>query len=291
MLFLLLSFHAMWLFLTLVMGLDYFFPMSLMDMGSLGLVAVLWVVLFELFFRSRPGERFFYRLLGARTLIETEHQFVSSIILSIQQTIQLVHQLPARSVNIILANDLFPRAFSLGKQTIVLSEGLYETASSEVLSAVITHELYHIHQQKSVRMGIAVGVSIIISLTIFLISSFLALTVLWYQGGEGALTLSAHWFLLGTLIGSMMVLCFFQFNANLARLSTLFIPEHQEYTADTFAVKAGFGEGLLAFLKQNETLAYLSTGNLWSQLSTVPSLLASRILKIERLFHSSSFLS
>jgi heat shock protein HtpX len=64
-----------------------------------------------------------------------------------------------------IVDDPLPNGFAIGKETLILSRTLYETANEDKLAAVIAHEFGHLHNGDSRRLGIAVGVSLI-SLTI-----------------------------------------------------------------------------------------------------------------------------
>lgn len=237
------------------------------------------------FLLDSPAGQWLLRLLsGARVAIGREEARLSPIIAQVQERIAEQLELPPVPVKLMVTDSPLPDAFAIGKSTLVLSRTLYETANDDELAAVIAHEFAHLHNGDSHRLGIALGVSLV-SLTIAAVSGVIASFCgnLAKSAGEskemGAVILVFS-FVLGIVAGVFWL--FVKIGNGVLRLLTLFVGRKQEYEADRFAVKAGYGTGLLSFLDKIKNLEFgKATGILDRLYNTHPPVML-RIGELEK---------
>ena len=153
-----------------------------------------------------------------------------------------------KTVHLKIINDDSPNAFAIGRKTICITSGLLKLSDDEIM-AVLAHEMGHIVYHHSVIQLLIGGGNIFISGCLLIIK-----IVCWII--TGVITLFAF----GTrnYIGGIIVTALGAFSAFLIWLWTKFCMlflmwsmRQNEYIADEFAYKLGFGDVLAGVLDRH----------------------------------------
>lgn len=261
-----------WLVMFLALDLVFSFvysPMTHYQVFLLMGVSFAIVVSLAFLFNSSIGQWILRILSGARKTIPREDAKINPVIEQVQQAIQDRHGLAKLNVRVMVVDNPIPNAFAIGKNTLVVSRAMYETATPEEFSGVIAHEFGHLHNGDSNKLGIALGVSVV-SMTVALAASAIATVIEAFSRICGATKSDAGSFMiLFGLIFTLIALFFtaFVYVGNfMLKLAMLFVGRKQEYKADQFAIQAGFGAGLLSFLDKLKNMQFDAPKNLFAKL-------------------------
>ncbi|MES2614470.1 MAG: M48 family metalloprotease, partial [Bdellovibrionota bacterium] len=166
---------VMFLSLDLVVSLAYDRVTNYQLFLLMGISFVI-VVGLAFLFNSSIGQWILRMLSGARKTIPREDAKINPVIQQVQKAILERHGLSALDVHVMVVDNPIPNAFAIGKNTLVVSRAMYETASHEEFAGVIAHEFGHLHYGDSQKLGIALGVSIV-SMTVALAASAIATVI------------------------------------------------------------------------------------------------------------------
>ncbi len=235
-------------------------------------------------FNSPAGQWLLRLLSSARNAIGREEARLSPIIAEVQERIAEQLGLPQVPVKLMVTDSPLPDAFAIGKNTLVLSRTLYETANDDELAAVIAHEFAHLHNGDSHRLGIALGVSLV-SLLIAAASGIIAsfcgsLAKNAGKSKEMGAVILVFSFVLGAVASIFWV--FVKIGNGVLRLITLFVGRREEFEADKFAVKAGYGAGLLSFLDKIKNLEFGKATTIFDRLYATHPAIMLRIGELEK---------
>ena len=283
---LLLAFNWVVLFVVLFFCDSFWHPiMTPVLAGEMAVLA--FVVICGLaFLVNSPAGQWLLRLLsGARGAIGREQARLDPIVAQVQERIAEQLGLPPLPVKLMVTDSPLPDAFAIGKGTIVVSQTLYETASDDELASVIAHEFAHLHNGDSHRLGIALGVSLLsllIAAVAGLIATFCgALVKNAGEGKEAGAVIFMFSFVLGIVAAIFWVVV--KIGNGALRLAMLYVGRKQEYAADQFAVKAGYGAGLLSFLDKIKNLEFGKPTGVLDRLSATHPAIMLRIGELEPL--------
>jgi len=285
MLLLLMVFNGFILFYATVVGASFLKqPLTNFDLFACGTIAFFVVCGLAFLFHSPLGQWFLRFSSGARKMIERESQQLNPLIEQVQAAVQIKHGLAPLKLQVMVTDDPMPDAFAIGKNTMVVSRALYETATPDELAAVIAHELGHLHHGDSNKLGIALGVS-----TVTLVISFLASMVVTLASfvskvspkNEGGIFFHILSFI--AMVFSAFFLLFVWLGNGILKLAMLFVGRKQEYRADQFAVHAGFGAGLLSFLEKVKNFEWASKQSFMAKLYATHPPVMLRIGELEKL--------
>ena len=258
-LLILFAFNWFVLFVVLYIG-DSFWHHRMTPALALQVAAIAFALIGAMaFLFNSPSGQWFLRLLsGARKPIGREHGKLDPVIAKVQESIHEQLGFAPIAIKLMVVDEPLPNAFAVGKGTLILSRALYETANDDELAAVIAHEFGHLHHGDSHRLGIALGVSLF-SLLIAAVSGFIATFcgALVKNAGKGK-ELGALFFIFSIVpaILAAMFWLFVKMGNGVLRLITLFVGRKQEYAADAFAVKIGYGAGLLSYLDKIKNMQF-----------------------------------
>jgi len=235
------------------------------------------------FLMDSPFGQGLLRLLsGARKPIGRETGKIEPAIAIIQEKALAELKSSPLPIKLMILDDPLPTAFSMGKETLILSRGLYETANDSELAAVIAHECAHLHNGDSHRLGIALGVSLPALIVAGISGAIVKITaaVITSHSGKEEGTI---WVLFSFVL--MLFAGFFGLLAKighwLLNLITLFVGRQQEFEADRFAVQLGYGAGLLSFLDKIKNLEFSKATGIFDRLYATHPAIMLRIGKIE----------
>ena len=284
---LLLAFNWYVLFAVLYVGDSFYHPVMTPAL-TYPLVALSFVGVCALaFLFNSPAGQWFLRLLsGARKSIGREQAKLDPIIAQVQERITAQLGFAPIAVTLMVIDDPIPNAMAVGKNTLIVSRALYETANDDELSGVIAHEFGHLHNGDSHRLGMALGVSVV-SLVISLVSGI----VLNFSGNLAknaskskeeigmVLTVFSAFFMI--ISGIFWVLV--KMGNGVLRVVMLFVGRKQEYAADQFAVKAGYGAGVLSFLDKIKNMQFGKPKTIFARLYETHPPIMLRIGELEKI--------
>ena len=282
---LLLAFNWFVLFVLLYIGDSFYHPVMTPALAcQVAGVAFVGICALAFLFNSPAGQWVLRLLSGARYAIGREQAKIEPIIAQVQERISGQLGLPAIAVKLMVVDDPLPNAFAIGKGTLILSRTLYETANDDELAAVIAHEFGHLHNGDSHRLGIALGVSLV-SLSIASISRivlvfFKAFSKAGGKSDEGAALVIVS---LIVAIPAAIFWVFVKMGNGVLRLINLFVGRKEEFAADKFAVKAGYGAGLISFLDKIKNMHFGKPTTILDRLYATHPAIMLRIGEIEKL--------
>lgn len=279
----LLLFNGVVLFYVAMTGVGFFKPVTPFDVFICGAVAFVVVCGLAFLFHSPFGQWFLRLTSGARKTIGREEQLLNPMIERVQVAVQATHGFAPLNLHVMVTDDPTPDAFAIGKNTLVLSRALYETANEDELAAVIAHELGHLHAGDSNKLGIALGVSVVTLTVAFLAGlavSFASLVSKLSPKDEAGIFFQVFSWIV--MIVSAFFLLFVWLGNGILKLAMLFVGRKQEYRADQFAVKAGFGAGLLSFLEKVKNLEWSPKQSLIAKLYATHPPVMLRVGEVEK---------
>lgn len=193
------------------------------------------------------------RLLSpARKAINRETRKIEPLLTDVQHSVEKNCGYSPIKLNLMAIDSPMPNAFALGKNTVAVSRGLYEKFDDDQIRAVLAHEMGHLHHKDSRKLAVTVGLSYFTLL-------FGALSFVTYGFLRGVFSNAVRsgneiFKLAGFIFGVFLIpvaflfLGFFKFGNGLFTLGLLAIGRKEEFKADNFACKAGYGDSLLEFL-------------------------------------------
>jgi len=176
-----------------------------------------------------------------------------------------------------VSDQPFPNAFALGTQTVCVTRGLLRMATHEELAGVLAHEVGHLENgdtrwrmiatviNSAGNIAAAILAGILVALGYF--SAFSA------QFGKGmrnstermaSNSLSSLSIL--SILLAMLLKGFLWILQNMITIGFLCIGRSEEFAADDFAKKIGFGNGLASFLRKMENIEVQPVG-IWAAIT------------------------
>ncbi|MFU8797323.1 MAG: M48 family metalloprotease [Gammaproteobacteria bacterium] len=268
-LLLILAFNWFVMFFVLQIVVGFFHSVKQYEAFLLVGASFLIVCGLAFLFNSSMGQWILRLISGARKTITREDTKLNPVIERVQDAIKTTFGFEHLPVHVMVVDSPLPNAFAIGKQTLVVSRGLYETATEDELAGVIAHEFGHLHNGDSHKLGIALGVSLV-SMVSAGVASIIAVFLQGFSkffeamGGDAGkfLALFGYFF----IFVAAFFLLFVRLGNWMLKLSMLFVGRKQEYKADEFAVKVGFGSGLLSFLDKLKNMQFEEAKGLFARL-------------------------
>ncbi len=291
MLLLVLAFNWLILFFTLDITISMFYTFTNKTILLLAVFTFIFVTGLAILFYSEIGQWLLRLFSGARKTILREDEKLNPIINQVQQAIKEKMNLKNLPIKLMVIDSPTPEAFAIGKNTLVISRGLYETASEDELAGVIAHEFSHFHHSDSNKLGMILGVSMVSFIVVWVASLFV--TIMGFIGGfssseknESDTGLGGILSIVGIFFAffAFIFLFFVKIGNWVLDVAILFIGRKQEYKADQFAIKAGFGTGLLSFLEKLKDKNFDKPENLLMRFYVTHPPIMLRIGEIEKNF-------
>ena len=150
------------------------------------------------------------------------------------------------NIELCMNEDKIPNAFATGRSTICITKGMYENASAEELKGVLGHEFAHIaNHDTDLILVVTVGNMIITAMILMIRWFFRLLTIAGnisniFGSRQGNLSI-----IMG-VVGDLVVSALMWIWTKLGQYLVLATSRSEEYLADAFSLKLGYGEGFLA---------------------------------------------
>ncbi len=209
------------------------------------------IYLFSIFIALSPVGEWILRLqTGCRKIKNpSQIEYLTPIFNEVYRRAKAANPAIPDNIELFMNNDKSQNAFATGRKTICITRGLYENASAEEMKGVLGHEFAHIaHHDTDLLLVILVGNFVItaIALLIRIIFRFLSLFGLLFNlfGSRGQGNLGIFLGVVGDLFVALFMWIWTKIGVVIVRASQ----RAQEYKADEFSLKLGYGESLCRFL-------------------------------------------
>lgn len=192
------------------------------------------------------GEGYFRAINGLRQPTITERTRLEPLLNRV-----LKRGSPGEKPELFIHRDQFPNALAIGRRTVAVTEGLLRHADDEEIAGVLAHEIAHLHNGDTKVLLSACILNTLGNYATWIITIVLAgvsivAEIVGRLGGYGILA----------ALPVLALLWFFRFLAwlifKLMELSFLAIGRQQEFAADAYASRLGFGAGLKRFLGRSQ---------------------------------------
>lgn len=258
-------------------------------------IATFAIVIIGFFAVSSFNENIGRMVLGFRPATIDERQKIISgwerVLENIGELLDNETKERFKTVELFVSDEKMPNAFALGKNTICVTKGLLNIASSDSMAGIMAHEAGHLHFGDSQRLAVAVTANQIGYIGFNAISIFIrVLQVISDILSDVGNSLARSGGLLLTMMGVMwsisakiihLALSVFAYvSQSLAQMSLCAIGREEEFRADLFAKNLGFGEPLAKFLRKIEPLD-TAPQNIWEVLYRTHPPTAERIERLE----------
>jgi len=212
---------------------------------GVGLILITMVILFA---NSSPAENLLRFMTGSRRVIEREKDLLFPMLEEVQEDVKRNCGYKPKDIKLWVSDEVMPNAWAIGKRTMIISRGLYESAQPDKIKGVMAHELGHLHAGDSRRLSIAFFLSYFISIFLWIGTALTIIlkgfSALKDKEKPGAMMIVA----LPLLVMIIIPVYLMRFCSWFINFVLNFAGRKQEYKADLFAVKCGHGAGMLSFL-------------------------------------------
>lgn len=241
------------------------------------------VVALTLLFTLNAGQWLLRLTSGARRAIDKELKQLNPIIEHVQDAVKEKLKVLPINLHVMVIDDPIPNALAIGKNTLIVSRGLYETANEEELCGVIAHELGHLHHGDSQKLAVAWGVSVISLIIAFLANILVMITgAISKINPKGDAGLFINVFSFAFSLFGLFLMMFVWMGNGVFKLAMLHQGRKQEHMADEFAVKSGFGSGLLSFLDKIKDMHWEGQQGLMNMMYATHPPVMKRIGEVEK---------
>ncbi|OEH91344.1 zinc metalloprotease HtpX [Bacillus solimangrovi] len=184
-------------------------------------------------------------------------------------------------VKLFISNDKSPNAFATGRKTICLTKGFLEYEDEEI-KATLAHEFGHL-SNKDTDLILVVTVGNLILSILFILYRFFFLVIASFAGGasRGLGSFVIAFFVDMILVGMMWLW------TKLGTALVMHSSRQNEYLADEFAYKVGYGHQLIDVLDSFNEYE-IDTKGLWANLASSHPDPDLRIAKLQELVETSS---
>lgn len=247
------------------------------------ILSLLIIICLAYLFHTPPGIWLLRLLSGARPAITREQNYLNPIIEQVQKSIQKTVGKNPLNLHVMITDECMPNAAAMGRNTLIITRGLYETVSENELTGVIAHELGHLHNGDSQRLATTLAVSYVSLLFGGLVGMFGATAAavgqaLFKSKNDTSAVIGLSLSLI-SIVGGIAWLFVKIFDSGFY-FASLFVGRREEYRADLFAVRAGYGTGLLSYLEKVKDIEFKNKKTLLGRLyATHPNTL----LRIDRI--------
>src|SRR5699024_5364264 len=160
-----------------------------------------------------------------------------------------------------MSKDSEPNAFATGGKTICLTRGLLDYTDEEI-KATLAHEFGHLsHKDTDFILVVAVGNMIVSAMFVFYRVIMLAVGIVTSVANRSLGSLLITFFIDIVLVGMMWLW------TKLGTLLVMHSSRQNEFKADRFAYKCGYGNELISVLDNFNELDGESTKGLWANLA------------------------
>lgn len=177
-------------------------------------------------------------------------------------------------IRLFMSNDTEPNAFATGRKTVCITKGFLDYSDEEI-KAVFAHEIGHLaHKDTDLILVITVGNMIVTAIFIIyrVIIHFFAFLVAIGSRNFGPLIIN---FMIDVVLVALMWLW-----TKLGMILIMHSSRKNEFLADEFAYKLGYGDSLAAAL---DTLEGSDSKGLWANLASTHPDTDDRIARLQEL--------
>jgi heat shock protein HtpX len=221
-----------------------FFSMLNFSDQKAGLLAFLVEGAFVALAFTPAGEAYFRKVNRLRPPLPQEEQVLRPVFERVAARCGLTSK-----PDLFVQRNRYPNALAVGTKTVAVTEGLLYGATVEELEAVLAHEVAHLLNGDTRVRLVAFSANFVGSVALWIMTAFMGfLGVTSIIFGEWNREVSgAGWLLL--LLAWTIKLCVWVLT-KILELSYLAVNRREEFAADEYAARHGFGNGLVSFLSR-----------------------------------------
>lgn len=210
------------------------------------LVVIVIIVAISLTPTAESILRFFH---GGRLSRGEETEIISNSFQPVMERAKEAGDFKHRTPQFYVSDNLFPNAFAIGSNSIVITKKLVDIATAGELSAVIAHEMGHLKNGDSQVRLINAIINVVGSIAAKIGTVFI--TIIAFFTGIFSESSSSAFFVY--LIGIVIVWVLRTIHWLLQRainLGTLAVGRQAEYVADGYVKKLGYAPHMVSFLQK-----------------------------------------
>lgn len=235
---------------------------------------------------SKGGDKILGFIAPARKMSQREQERVKHILARVQEQASAKEGWKIKDIRLYTMDSPLLNAFAMGRDILGLTSGALEHLSDDELAGLIAHELGHFHYKDSERQAVNFGLLCFAEAMLWVNGIVLALrhTLTPNKDGKSPAGVLAL-FILPLLVLSIM----FKFVGSIGiwvyNFTYPLFNHKQEFRADMFACKIGFGAGLASVLSKIMSYEEPAKG-LTARLTQTHPDTGDRIAKIDDYLHA-----
>lgn len=249
---------------------------------SFVIVAIFYAISISL--ALSPVGEFLLRLFEGARKLETneEKEYLQPLFEEVYQNALEKNPKLNKKIKLYIIDAMFVNAFAMGRKTIAVTRGAVETFTQEELKGILAHEFGHMSYGHTKALLLSVIGNLMFS--IFVIIAKIALLVIEF------ITLAFSETPAGTLIARFTVFIM-RFSFDISIIMFLYIGQiilsinsrNNEYQADEFAYKIGYGEQLISGLYLLKKISITQKPTLMEKMTSSHPHIAKRIARLENM--------
>lgn len=233
---------------------------------------------------SPVGEWLLRILEGARKLETSEEkEYLENIFEEVYENARKENPKLNKNIKLYITDAMFVNAFAIGRKTIAVTRGAVETFTQEELKGILAHEFGHLNYGHTKALLLSVIGNLIFSIFVIIAKVFLWITELialaFSESSAGQLF--ARFIMLIMKIGfDLSVITFMYMGQIILSINS----RSNEYQADEFAYKIGYGEELISGLYLLKKISITQKPNLMEKMTSSHPHIAKRIGRLENMY-------
>ncbi|NYV27423.1 M48 family metalloprotease [Streptobacillus felis] len=217
-----------------------YFLFSLAGTSSFNFIYAILLYLFSLYIALSPiGERIIRWQLGCKQITNpVVKNRLDRIFYEVYNKANISNPELADDIEIFMTNDMYMNAFATGRKTICVTRGLYENLNDEQIEAVLAHEFSHILHKDTDLLLIIMVSNMIMNFILIIARSFAHIFAVNMSKEKG------YSYARSRIMIDLLISGVFQIWTKLGVMLVLSSSRNQEFVADGYAKKLGYGETL-----------------------------------------------
>ncbi|MDQ0337394.1 heat shock protein HtpX [Caldalkalibacillus uzonensis] len=243
-----------------------------------GIVTGLFIYALSLTIALSPvGEWVLRKQLGCKPLVRREHiERLQPLFEEVKERARALDPSIPQDVKLFISNDNEPNAFATGRKTICVTKGFLQY-SDEQIKATLAHEFGHL-SKKDTDLILFISVGNLIVATIFVIYRII-FYIIGFMAGAVYRSLAP---IIITIFVDLILVGLIWIWTKIGTLLVMHSNRQNEYFADDFARRCGYGEHLISVLDSLSQHDQSSGKGLWANLAASHPDADQRIARLEK---------
>ncbi len=203
---------------------------------------------------TKPGQWFLRFFISGRPVVGRERQIIDPLLKDVLATVNATKgtAYATETITLLIKDTKDPNALAFGQGTIMITDGLLKTATSEELRAVLAHEVAHLYHKDSVVLIAIVFGSLATRLAMGLYAAYATVADIFsaiFGEVRGPGTVLQIMLLIPALLFLPVIILNWT-GTKALQLLLMAWSRSAEYRADKFAAELGFKTGMIGFLEK-----------------------------------------